>query len=59
MPIAIAIAGAVEQFFKFLCTEEGQKFCADVREGRIKLDQNLQVAGQTVQGWFNGLKKLS
>lgn len=58
MPIAIAIAGAVEQFFKFLCTPAGQQFCADVREGKIKLDQNMQVAWQTVQGWFKGLQNL-
>ena len=56
MPIALAIAGAVEQFFKFLCTPAGQTFCADVREGKIKLDQNLQIAGQTVQGWLKDLK---
>lgn len=58
MPLAAAIAGALEQFFKFLCTQEGQKFCADVREGKIKFDQNMQVAGQTVQGWLKGLQNL-
>ena len=56
MPLAAAIAGAVEQFFKFLCTPAGQTFCADVREGKIKLDQNLQIAGQTVQVWLKDLK---